>query len=836
MALGKLGWREMRKRPGRAALTLASVVIGVAAVVSVTLTTQSTRRAFADIFKSMAGRADLEVAAPIGSTIEETLLATVDGTPGVEAAAPLIQRQTVLYAKGKRVQTSVMGIDPARDKAVHNFALESGQSLAEANGIMVNSALAGNLGIGVGDRVELLTRSGRMKAKVVGLYKSGTTAISGQGASLLVPLRTAQSWFKAPRRLDSIQIVLAPEAEEARVQAALEERLPKDAPVRRPAARSATAQETALATEQALQMARAFSVLVAVFVITNTFMISVTQRRRQFGIMRAIGATRKQIAGMVYRQALTLGFFGTILGALLGVVAANFLTQAMGSLYETSLPPIQITVEPFLWAALFGMGISFVGAALPSYKAAHLSPLDAIRDVLAEEIEGVSHWFTWGGTATVAFSGTVMAASILGYLKPEHAVWSGVLLLVGLVLLLPLALEPLSRFVAALAPRGMKTESKLASRHLLIHRSRTTLTVGVVFIAASSAIGLSSTVLDNIADVKQWYGKTIIADFFVRAGTPDMATGLTADLPDGIGEKIESTPGVETIEGIRLVGAQSGDQRVILIVRSFDDSKLQAFDIASGDAAHVRENLNAGQVVLGSVFAQRAGLKVGDEAPLKAGEGEKKFRVAAVANDYQAGGLTMYMDRAIAERELGVGGVDAYAVKADHDRLPEVRKSLEQLGAEDGLLIQSFSDIQREIDMMIAGVDAGLWGMVVLGLIVATFGVANTLTMTVLEQTFELGLLRVIAATRAQVRKMIVAQAVIMGLLALVPGIIAGVGVAYLIHLATMPVIGHPVEFTLRPLLMLGGLAGGLLVVLIAAWPPAERAARIELTATLKLK
>jgi putative ABC transport system permease protein len=116
------------------------------------------------------------------------------------------------------------------------------------------------------------------------------------------------------------------------------------------------------------------------------------------------------------------------------------------------------------------------------------------------------------------------------------------------------------------------------------------------------------------------------------------------------------------------------------------------------------------------------------------------------------------------------------------------------------------------------------------------FGVANTLTMTVLEQTFELGLLRVVAATRSQVRKMIFAQALILGLLALVPGAIAGLGVAYLINLATMPVIGHPVAFTLRPLLLGGGLFGGLAVMLLAAWPPAERAARLELTAALKLR
>jgi putative ABC transport system permease protein len=836
MALGKLGWREIRKRPGRAALTLASVVIGVAAVVSVTLTTRSTKRAFDEIYKSMAGKASLEVAAPAGATIEQSLLKIVEETPGVLAASPLVQRPIKMVVGERSVQLTARGIDLKRDRAVHEFTIDEGGEFEKPQDILLNAAFAKSLGVNVADRVRLLTRSGLQSVRVVGLFSTRTTIASGQGAPLLMPVTAAQAWFKAPRQFDVIQIVVAPDADPATVAAELRQRLPADTTVRPPAARSSMAAETSLATEQAMQMARAFSVLVAVFVIMNTFLISVTQRRRQFGIMRAIGATRLQIAAMVFRQALLLGVGGTLLGAGAGVLAAQYLTRMMGQLYETELPPIELTPGPFVWALAFGMGISLVGAIFPAYKAAHLSPLDAMRDVLAEEIEGVSWWFALGGTSLVVLCGGIMLASIFGKLAPEHAVWSGVLLLVGLVLLLPLGLRPLSTAVAALAPRGLRVESRLASRHLLIHRSRTTLTVGAVFVGVAAAMGLSNTVIDNIQNVKDWYRKTIIADFFVRASAPNMATGLSADLPDGIDREILAIPGVEMIDGVRLVAAQAAGQEVVLIVRGYDDPDLQAFDLVDADANDVRQKLHAGEVVLGSVFAERAKLKPGDEVPLKTESGETRFRVAAVANDYQAGGLTMYMDREVALRTLDVGGVDAYVVKADHAQLNQVRDSLQQLGEKYGLLVQSFSDIQREIDLMIAGVDAGLWGMVVLGLLVATFGVANTLTMTVLEQTFELGLLRVVAATRAQVRKMIFAQALIIGVLALVPGAIAGVGVAYLINLATMPVIGHPVAFTLRPLLMIGGVLAGLAVMVLAAWPPAERAARLELTAALKLR
>jgi len=135
---------------------------------------------------------------------------------------------------------------------------------------------------------------------------------------------------------------------------------------------------------------------------------------------------------------------------------------------------------------------------------------------------------------------------------------------------------------------------------------------------------------------------------------------------------------------------------------------------------------------------------------------------------------------------------------------------------------------------MIAGVVACLWGLVVLALVVAAFGVTNTLMMTVLEQTREFGLLRVIAMNRWQLRKTILAQALVMGLLALVPGIAAGVAVAYLIHLATLSVIGHPVEFVVHPWLLASAFLAGLIVILIAAWIPAERASRLQLTDAMR--
>ncbi len=834
MLYQKLGLREARKHPGRAILTLASVAIGVAAVVAVTFTTRSTGKAFDQIFESLAGRASLEIAAPIGQSIPATLADTISKVPGVEAISPRLQRSAVLYAGEERVQLVAAAVDPTRDAIVHGYEIVEGKPL-ETDGVLLNELLAENLGVKVGDEVFLLTRSGRVGANVVGLFSSKTSSISTQGAGLLMPLAKGQQWFRAPRRLDVIQIVLTPDADEAAVREAVNKVLPESAELRNPAGRSAMAQETVLSTNQALFMARAFILLVAVFVITNTFLISVTQRRRQLGILRAIGGTRQQIAMLVMTEAAVIGVLGTIIGCAIGVFIARYLNVAMGAIYETALPPIQLTPAPFVLAAIFGIGMSLVGAMLPAFKAARLAPLDALRSVLPDEIEGSSRWFVMAGIITVTISGILLFLSITGRVSQVVAVLAGVFGLVGLVLILPVGLPMITVAVAKLLPRRLRVEGRIASRQLLIHRSRTTLTVGVVFIAASAALGLANTVLDNVQDIRDWYSKTLIADFFVRATMPDMATGLAADLPDGLGNELLAVEGVEGIDAIRLVNAKAGDQNIILIVRGFDDSSLQQFDIVRGDEATIRQSMADGEVVVGSVLAERANLKIGDELPLETDSGVKPFRIAAIVNEYQAGGLTAYMDRATAEKELEIGGVDVYVVKVDHARLDQVRADLLNVAKDHGLILQSFSELQGQIDGMMSGIDAGLWGMVVLGLLVATFGVVNTLMISVLEQTFEFGLLRVIAASRGQIRKVIFAQALIIALMAMLPAVIAGLGIAYLINLATYGVTGHVIEFQFHPYLTIGALLAGVVTIMIAAWIPAERASRVPLGGMLRV-
>jgi putative ABC transport system permease protein len=537
---------------------------------------------------------------------------------------------------------------------------------------------------------------------------------------------------------------------------------------------------------------------------------------------------------MIYREAFMLGLVGSLLGSVVGVIGAEYLIYAMGAVYRTTLPPIEHSAFPFILAAICGLGVSLVAAALPARKASRLSPLEAMRDVLPEELEGSSRWFTYIGIALVAMSVGMMLASIFGWLKTIYAVLGGILLLIALVFLLPLVVRPLSKLVTLALQPILAVESRLARLQLLRHRTRTALTIGVVFVAIGAGVGLASSVMNYVENVRSWYRKTIVADFFVRASNPDMATGLLADLPDSIGPQIEKIPGIKSHDAMRMVKVKVGNENAVLFARDYSSPEAPDLDIVRGDAGQLRQQLKDGQVALGSVLAERLNLKAGGVIPLDTDKGPQEFPIAAIVNDYNAGGLTIYMEREVARQSLGIDGVDAYVIKADHAQLAGVRDELKKITEQHGLLLQTFTEIQELIDRMMSGIVAALWGMVVVILVVAALGVTNTLTINVLEQTRELGLLRIVAMTQSQVRKTVFTQAVIMALLALVPGVAAGAAVAYLINLSLLPLTGHVVRFDLDPTLLAGSLVIGFIIVSLAAWFPAGRAARLNLLEALR--
>ncbi|MEN6451773.1 MAG: ABC transporter permease, partial [Thermoguttaceae bacterium] len=293
MILWKFTVREVKNRPGRATLTLLSIVIGVAAVVAVTVGTATTNRACEEMYSTLAGRAAFEIVAAGNSMFDENVASIALKVPGVKAAVPSIQRNAAMRHDKDNVKLIAMGMDPARDGAVRDYELKAGRYFAKRGEAMLEASLAEGLKIQVGDTVRLGTMrgigGGRESFTIVGLLSPRGTADINKVGVIFLPLTTAQRLFSnEPDTVDTVSIVLNEGANEKAVSAAITKAIPAGLTVRAPASRAQLSKQTLEQVGQGMLYADVTMIVLAVFMILNTFLMNVGERRRQLAVLRAI--------------------------------------------------------------------------------------------------------------------------------------------------------------------------------------------------------------------------------------------------------------------------------------------------------------------------------------------------------------------------------------------------------------------------------------------------------------------------------------------------------------------------------------------------------------------
>jgi putative ABC transport system permease protein len=802
--------------------------------VAVLLSISTTRQAQRDILRAVSGKADLEIIADGDHGFAYSLLNLIRQTEGVEVAVPSITRYAMLFHGAEtKARAQVLGIDPRIDQRVRDYEITHGTQLSGIKDVLLDASFANSLSIAVGDEIKLLSEGGLRLFNVVGFVKPrGGTAVS-LGSAVYLVLPAAEAAFGTKSRIDQVQLVVKDGSSVEDVEARLLNNLPTGLTIQPPKTRSQMAEETMFATENGLRMSIAFALLISTFIIYNTFQMAVGERRRQLGILRAIGATQSQVGWMILREAVGISLLASAVGCFLGVYGASYLTRVTEQLMQVTLPTVTLSWLPFVIAVGVGVAVSVVGSILPARRASSVQPLEAIRAIDNAHNQEVLNITRPAGIFVLIIGLVLLVLAVRGNLPLGGDVAAVIVLLLSLVLFVPTGLQATSAVLARLLRPWLGVEAELAQRQLTRHLGRSALTIGVMFVAISTSTGMAGNVLDNVQNVRNWYTRAIIGDFFVRAANPDVATGTAADMPADIEDQLTRIPGVESIDPIRYVNARTGDNSVLVIVRDFVGKPADFFDLIEGTDDQAVAGLREGKVVVGSVLTQRLGLHVGDSIPLETQLGTKNLEIVATTNEYIAGGLTLYMQRDMAENLLNVSGVHAYVVQADDDRLAEVEASLQAVCKQHHIILQSYADVVSFINGMVNSVIASLWMLLALGCVIAAMGLVNTLTMNILEQTREIGMLRVVAMTRGQVRRMILAQAILLGTIGLIPGAIAGICIAYIISLSSFSILGHNIVFQLRLGLVFGCLSLGAVIVLLASLIPAERAARLKLASAL---
>ena len=835
MRLRSLVIRQWRRRPGRAFATAASVAVAVAAVVGTWAAVEAARVGYRRLSEVAGGPPVIDVLARGGGRFDPRAVPRLVGLPGVRAVVPLLYRPALLRAGGRRVHDVAMGVDAVTLIENGLLTLASGTVCREDDEVVLDESQAAALGRGVGDEV-LLIASRIVRMRITGLAETGSLRRFSEGGSTLLDMQTLQSLSPARGAVDRIRVVLATGVSPADMVERVRARLPETLIAEIPVGGSGLGEDVMHSAYLGLDFLTGLTGAMAWLVVGNAMLMSVSERRRGLSLLRLLGATGRTVRGLVTAEAAVLGGIGALAGAAAGLAAAQPIAAGISRALDA--PPADVTLG---WLVV----VPVIAGTCLAVAAAWWPALEATSgDLLA----GLSHAAdpaptrpSWRQAAVVAalFAGAaaVLALVVVERLPPRAAVVGGIAMLLSFVAATSLALPPLARLLAILVPRCWRIEGTLALAQILRRPVRTALTTGVLVVAVTNGVGLGHAIRDNVEDLQGWFDRALRADWLVispRAFSgPQPGAGQTAE---SIESAVRALPGVARVEAIGLARGRVGLARGRLagapcIVIARDVAADAPLPVAAIDAPEgaVRAALARGEAVAGTVLARRAGITAGDEVVVDVLGRSTRVRIAALAIDYTSGGGSLLLDRAAAARLLGVNATDMLLVTATAGRAGDLARPLEDLALQHGLTIRSFIDYRRRIDRMIAGVVGSLWAILGLGFVVGGLGVANTVTMNVLEQMRSLGLLRAVGMSGGQVTRLVVLESLLLGAAGCLVGLVGGLTTAAFIQFAGQPLLGHPLAFSVRPALVGTTLAAALAVSSLAAWLPARRAASLDL-------
>ena len=353
------------------------------------------------------------------------------------------------------------------------------------------------------------------------------------------------------------------------------------------------------------------------------------------------------------------------------------------------------------------------------------------------------------------------------------------------------------------------------------HSIRTGLTVGVLVVAISSGLGLGHAILNNVNDVRQWYRRNMSGDFLLQAHQAGVPADTLAEEKEVV-EQLGRVDGVERVATLRFREARASGEPVLCVARSFAREPTLPWNLSESCAAALRRELAEGQVVISSVLAQRLRLGPGDVLRLEMQGRTVQRPIAATVNDYTLGGLVVFLDSVEAEHFFDIGPVDIFLVTCRDGCPPTIESNLRAVAKQDGLSLQSFADLRRSFDGLINGIVTSLLSLLALGFVVGGFGVGNTMAMSVLEMTRQIGLLRITGMTRRQVQRFVLTQGLLIGVVGALLGTAAGVVTALVIHYCSSSLLGHNVPLQFHSWLFFANIGGCLVAALsgcLGTWP-----------------
>jgi putative ABC transport system permease protein len=840
-----LGLRHLRREPFKALVSVLAVALGAAVYLSVEAAVHSSTAAFSETVDSLAGRAQLQVVSAAGSGFPAEQFARINALPGVAAATPIVE--AVAQPAGRLSEALlVLGADFLSDAPFRTWGLAEGDSvyafLDEPDSIAVTERFAVQHGLALGSQLPLVVNGKVERLVVRALLKPEGAARALSGNFALMDLGAAQLLFGKEGRLDRVDLILSPGLSVETAKARLARLLPPGIEVQRPRERGADMEQMVAAYRLNLTALSLVAFFVGMFLVYSAVSLSVVRRRREIGIARSLGATRRQMLALFLAEGAVLGLAGGLLGLGLGALLAKLtlssVSRTVSSIYLL-VEAQRLYISPFAVAATLALSllVALLASLPPALEAASVPPREALHgQVLEIRLSGRIRLLALLGLAVLALAG-LLALQPPVYGRPLAGFAAAFVMLMGFALLTPLTVAATSRLLSPLA-RLLGYEGYLGARYLRQSLSRTAVALAALSAALAMLISVQVMVQSFRATVDAWIGQSVGGDLFVSPAFLPSAR-FEQFLPPEVAAYAAAMPGVAEVYRQRDVRLTLDGRPVV--VRAGDLSVLarhSGLKFAQGSPAAVHSL--GERVVISETLANFSGLGVGDTLRLPTPRGERGFRVAGVVYDYHTdGGLCLMETAAFRRHWPGDGRLNGVRLfLADPTRLEEVRRALlERFAGRYALFIISAAELRRRILSIFDQTFAITRALQLIALFVAALGVVTTFGMLVLERQRDLAVLRAVGATRLQLAGMMLSEAWLGTLASYALGAVSGTCLSVLlIYVINRQSFGWTISFLFLPSVYLQAAALVLATSLAAALLPAVSAARVRVLEALKVE
>jgi putative ABC transport system permease protein len=834
----KLAWRYLRGRGMRTLLTTLAIVLGVMLIFGMNGVLPTMVTAFRAATLASAGQVDLSVTSDTGGTFGLEVFRKAARVPGVAGATPSLRRLAALPSAPGGSQANavssvtVIGVDPGTVVSVRSFPLIAGRFIAGSDGdvVVMNQDLADRMGLARGSELTLPSSVGTQRFSVVGLLS--TRSVPGQD-EVFVPLTSAQRLFALPASINSIDIAYDKGADRATVEGAIKRALGGGYSFG-----GLGSGDQLLAALQigefAYNMFGVFALLAGGFIILNTFRTVVSERRHDIGMLRAVGATRGTVVGMFLIEATFQGILGTAAGIVLGYGLAYLTIGSLESVVRKymhfSLGAPVFTTGTWALAISLGLIVTLVSALVPAISAGRVTPLEALRPALGAAYEAASRRRAAVGAALIG-----IAIALLVTRETGPAAGGAVLFVVGLSLAAPVLIRPLSDAFGRVFDLFMSREARLARSNLQRSPGRSATTASAVMIALAVVVAMLGVFQSIFAGFQNYIDKAMGADFMFIPNNIVLSQGNVAAGPR-LASEVSHAPGIAAVGTLRIAQAKAKGAAVQVVgIDPGSYPKVADFAWQDGSNSEAITSLGTGrQLIANAIYASQNGLSVGDLVTLETPKGATAYRVVGIGSDYLNAKLaTVYISQSELKRR--------FDVTSDVMVMATLRPGADRAAAKHALdvVVADFpafklyesaqwkSEQRTTFDQSMV-LMYSLVGVLALPSLLALM---NTLAMSVLARTREIGMLRAVGSTRAQVRRMVLAESLLLAAIGTLFGVVAGVWLGYALVAATSTIFPMPYTFPTGGVVI--AVVVGITFGMLAAWLPARSASKLDVVAAL---